>query len=235
MVKISLVCPSAHAAACCRMRLTMAASPFCRHHYDSGAHEGIGFYAEERFKCLGQAVSEAQSIWRRPGRLPAVAVDSAAAAQVASFMSSATSLPGTLPYSWYSDPKVLAREHEQIFRRRWQYVGHSGQVPRPGCLSPSRAGDVPVLLVRDHAGEIRAYANVCRHRGARLVARDAERATIQCPYHAWTYGLDGCLRSAPRSHGEAGFEADGRAARSRSTADLIAVPRLQIRGRPTRA
>ena len=112
----------------------------------------------------------------------------------------------TLPYSWYSDPDVLRREQERIFRRRWQYVGHAGRVPEPGCLAPARAGDVPVLLVRDRDGDLRAYLNVCRHRGARLVAEDTQRATIQCPYHAWTYELDGRLRSAPRSQLESDFE-----------------------------
>ena len=112
----------------------------------------------------------------------------------------------TLPYFWYTDPQLLAREQERIFRRRWQYVGHLGQVPEPGCLAVARAGDVPVLLVRNSHGDVRAFLNVCRHRGMRLVVADAKRATIQCPYHAWTYDLDGRLRSAPRSGSEPDFD-----------------------------
>lgn len=114
----------------------------------------------------------------------------------------------TLPYAWYSDPDVLARERERIFARRWQYVGHTGQVPEPGSLASGRAGQVPVLLVRDGEGELRAFLNVCRHRGAQLVEGQVRRSTIQCPYHAWTYELDGQLRSAPRSDGEPGFDPD---------------------------
>lgn len=114
----------------------------------------------------------------------------------------------TLPYAWYSDPDVLAREREGIFTRRWQYVAHTGQVPEPGSLAAGRAGHVPVLLVRDGEGELRTFLNVCRHRGAQLVDGEVRRSTIQCPYHAWTYELDGRLRSAPRSEGEACFEPD---------------------------
>jgi choline monooxygenase len=73
-------------------------------------------------------------------------------------------------------------------------------------MAASRAADVPVLLVRDREGSLRAFLNVCRHRGAQLVDGQLRRATIQCPYHAWTYDLDGTLRSAPRSDREACFD-----------------------------
>lgn len=114
----------------------------------------------------------------------------------------------TLPYAWYSDPDVLDRERERIFARRWQYVGHTGQVSEPGSVASVRAGHVPVLLVRDGERKLRAFLNVCRHRGAQLVDEEARRSTIQCPYHAWTYELDGRLRSAPRSDGEPCFDRD---------------------------
>jgi len=114
--------------------------------------------------------------------------------------------PATLPFDWYADPAVLRHELARIFRRRWQYVGHVGTVPEPGTLAACRAGDVPVLLVRDREGALRAFLNVCRHRGSQLVEGQARRATIQCPYHAWTYELDGRLRSAPRSEREPAFE-----------------------------
>lgn len=112
----------------------------------------------------------------------------------------------TLPYAWYSDPTALVREQERIFRRRWQYAGHIGQVSDPGSLATARAGDIPVLLVRDHDHVLRAFLNVCRHRGTQLVEEDGARSTIQCPYHAWTYDLDGRLRSAPRSQAERDFD-----------------------------
>jgi choline monooxygenase len=112
----------------------------------------------------------------------------------------------TLPWSWYVDPDVLQLEHERIFRRYWQYVGRLDEISEPGSFHTSRAGDVPVLLVRDREGELRAFLNVCRHRGSIVCKGSGRRETIQCPYHAWTYGLDGRLLKAPRSDREGGFD-----------------------------
>jgi phenylpropionate dioxygenase-like ring-hydroxylating dioxygenase large terminal subunit len=114
----------------------------------------------------------------------------------------------TLPYAWYSEPEVLRREQERIFARSWQYVCPAGRVAEAGSYAAVRAGHVPVLLARDGAGELRGFVNVCRHRGSVLVDEDGRRGTIQCPYHAWTYDLDGSLRAAPRSACEPGFEPD---------------------------
>ena len=65
---------------------------------------------------------------------------------------------------------------------------------------------MPVVAVRDGEGELRTFVNVCRHRGAEVAVGAGHRETLQCPYHAWTYGLDGCLRAAPRSDLEPGFD-----------------------------
>jgi choline monooxygenase len=105
----------------------------------------------------------------------------------------------TLPWNWYFEPEILHREQEAIFRRTWQYVGHLGQVADPGTYFASRAGDVPVVVTQARDGELRAFLNVCRHRGSVVADGEGARETLQCPYHAWTYGLDGSLRSAPRS------------------------------------
>jgi len=105
----------------------------------------------------------------------------------------------TLPYSWYTDPQVLARELERIFSPAWQYVGHVGELPEPGTFTTARAGRTPVVVTRARDGELRAFLNVCRHRGFPVAEGCGRRETIQCPYHAWTYGLDGSLRSAPRA------------------------------------
>jgi phenylpropionate dioxygenase-like ring-hydroxylating dioxygenase large terminal subunit len=105
----------------------------------------------------------------------------------------------TLPWSWYFDPEILRLEQDAIFRRTWQYVGHLGQVAEPGSFFAGRAGDVPVVVTRAQDGELRAFLNVCRHRGTVIVEGQGSRASLQCPYHAWTYGLDGALRAAPRS------------------------------------
>ena len=114
----------------------------------------------------------------------------------------------TLPYSWYADPAVAAAEREQIFRRSWQYVGHLGELDGPGSMFPTQVGGLPLVVVLDREGELRAFLNVCRHRGTVLVDEPQRRGTIQCPYHAWTYGLDGSLRGAPRSKEEPDFDMD---------------------------
>jgi choline monooxygenase len=113
----------------------------------------------------------------------------------------------TLPYGWYTDPEILRRERERIFRPAWQYVGHTGQLPQPGYFA-TRVGQTPVVVTRDREGALRGFVNVCRHRGFVIADGEQRRETLQCPYHAWTYGLDGRLRTAPRSEEEADFPQD---------------------------
>jgi choline monooxygenase len=113
----------------------------------------------------------------------------------------------TLPATWYTDPAYYAREQERIFRRTWQYVGLTEQVANPGDFFTARAGDVPVIVARDQQGALRGHVNVCRHRGSQLVnAEQGNRATLQCGYHAWTYNLDGSLRTAPGIRDEPDFD-----------------------------
>src|SRR5689334_16248021 len=106
---------------------------------------------------------------------------------------------GTLPWSWYSDPELLRHEQEHIFRRGWQYAGPVEHAAQPGDFFTCSVGDVPVVVTRDAAGELHALLNVCRHRGSIVAQGSGNRATLQCPYHAWTYELDGRLRAAPRA------------------------------------
>jgi phenylpropionate dioxygenase-like ring-hydroxylating dioxygenase large terminal subunit len=113
----------------------------------------------------------------------------------------------SLPWTWYSDPEALRREGERIFARSWQYVGHTGQLADGSYLAAS-AGQIPVVVTRARDGHLRAFLNVCRHRGHVVVEGAGRRETLQCPYHAWTYGLDGRLRAAPRSDREPGFGAE---------------------------
>jgi choline monooxygenase len=112
----------------------------------------------------------------------------------------------TLPFAWYSDEEQLRRERALIFARTWQYGGRADQVAEPGSYLATDAGGVPILVTRDRDGELRAFVNVCRHRGAVLMDGCGSRNTLQCHYHAWTYDLDGSLRNAPRSDRESGFE-----------------------------
>jgi choline monooxygenase len=112
----------------------------------------------------------------------------------------------TLPAKWYTDPTLLAREKERIFAANWNYVGRAEQVAKSGDFLTCRLGEAPVVIVRDETGTLRAYANVCGHRGSELVLeKSGTRRTLQCHYHAWTWGLDGVLRAAPRCHEQAGF------------------------------
>ena len=113
----------------------------------------------------------------------------------------------TLPWTWYADPQVLRREQQRIFGHAWQYVGHGGQVAEPGSFFASSAGQIPVVVTRARDGELRAFINVCRHRGFTVAEGEGSRETLQCRYHAWTYELDGRLRAAPRSAREPGFDA----------------------------
>jgi phenylpropionate dioxygenase-like ring-hydroxylating dioxygenase large terminal subunit len=112
----------------------------------------------------------------------------------------------TLPAEWYTDPKRFAREMDRVFATSWNYLGRVEQVAKAGDFLTGRVGEVPVVVVRDEAGMLRAYANVCGHRGSELVlAKSGNRRTLQCHYHAWTWDLDGTLRAAPHCEEQLGF------------------------------
>jgi choline monooxygenase len=113
----------------------------------------------------------------------------------------------TLPASWYADPTALALERERIFARTWQYAGCVAQLPDHGSYFTTQAGHIPAVVLRDGGGGLRAFVNVCRHRGHLVATGAGCQRSLQCPYHAWTYGLDGSLRRAPRSEREPGFDA----------------------------
>jgi Rieske 2Fe-2S family protein len=107
-------------------------------------------------------------------------------------------LARTLPGRFYHDPDVWQREQDRLFGRLWVAVGRADQLPAPRRYRTVRVGDESVLLVRDDGGALRAFLNVCRHRGAQLCPAGAgQTRTLQCRYHAWTYGLDGRLLRAP--------------------------------------
>ena len=81
-----------------------------------------------------------------------------------------------------------------------------GELDGPGSFFPTEVGGLPVVVTLDRDSQLRGFLNVCRHRGTVVVDVAQRRGTMQCPYHAWTYGLDGSLRAAPRTAGESGFE-----------------------------
>ncbi|MBA3336664.1 MAG: aromatic ring-hydroxylating dioxygenase subunit alpha [Chloroflexia bacterium] len=112
----------------------------------------------------------------------------------------------TLPASWYTDPEIFRREQASIFRRSWQYAGHTAQLAAPGDYFTLDIGAIPVVVLRDREGTLRAFVNVCRHRGHQVAHGQGNARALQCPYHAWTYRLDGTLRAAPRSDREPTFD-----------------------------
>ncbi|MEV7869382.1 aromatic ring-hydroxylating dioxygenase subunit alpha [Streptomyces sp. NPDC088124] len=111
----------------------------------------------------------------------------------------APSLISTLPGPCYTDPAIFALEQERIFESLWFCAVRGSDLAGPGAFRTVRIGRESVLVTRNRKGELRAFLNVCRHRGARLCTEGSGevRRTLQCPYHAWTYDLDGRLIAAP--------------------------------------
>ncbi|MFG3098848.1 aromatic ring-hydroxylating dioxygenase subunit alpha [Streptomyces sp. NPDC048202] len=109
------------------------------------------------------------------------------------------SLIATLPGRYYTDPEVFRREQEALLESMWFCAVRSADLDRPGAFRTVQVGRESVLVTRDRTGALRAFLNVCRHRGARLCTEESGevRRSLQCPYHAWTYGLDGKLVAAP--------------------------------------
>jgi Rieske 2Fe-2S family protein len=111
-----------------------------------------------------------------------------------------------LPRAAYTSQRVFAFEQERFFAGSWTCVGREGDLEATGAQRAVRVGGAGVLLVRGTDGRARAFANTCRHRGHELlgVGEQTARRTVLCPYHAWTYDLDGSLRVAPgfREHTE---------------------------------
>jgi phenylpropionate dioxygenase-like ring-hydroxylating dioxygenase large terminal subunit len=103
---------------------------------------------------------------------------------------------GAIATARYTDPAFAALEHERLWSRVWQVAGREEQVAAPGEVLEYRIGDASVLVARDHDGALHAMRNACRHRGSPLVQDHAHvDDCLQCPYHGWTYELDGRLRS----------------------------------------
>lgn len=109
----------------------------------------------------------------------------------------------------YFDPQRYERELERIWYRNWIYAGRSSEIRRPRSFRVFELGDQKVLLVRDDAGELRGFHNTCRHRGAALCRENEgvmRSGSIVCPYHAWTYSLQGNLERTSSKRHALGFE-----------------------------
>jgi Rieske 2Fe-2S family protein len=113
------------------------------------------------------------------------------------------SLRETLPGRYYTDPAIFAAEQALVFETGWIAAVLAADIPRAGDFETVEVGRESVIVARGRDGAIHAYLNVCRHRGARLCTQDkgSVRRTFACPYHAWTYGLDGSLVTAPNIAG----------------------------------
>jgi Rieske 2Fe-2S family protein len=117
----------------------------------------------------------------------------------------------TLPRQYFISQEVFRAERERIFAQSWLLAGHASQLAEPGSYFLFELDCESVIVVRDRqagGGEIRAFHNHCRHRGSRLCQEQTGTLgqALQCPYHAWTYGLDGALRAAPNMKEVAGFD-----------------------------
>jgi Rieske 2Fe-2S family protein len=113
----------------------------------------------------------------------------------------------TLPQRYFVSAELFEEELEKIFARHWVLVGHQSEAARPGDFFVTKVAGESLILVRDKSEQVRAFYNVCRHRGTRLCEDErGHGATIQCPYHAWTYGLDGRLVGAPHMDEVKGFK-----------------------------
>ncbi|WP_084037459.1 aromatic ring-hydroxylating oxygenase subunit alpha [Haloechinothrix halophila] len=111
----------------------------------------------------------------------------------------AGSLIRTLPGNTYVDPSIFELEQIKIFESMWFCAVRGADLPKPGDFRTVQIGRESVLVTRSRDGSLRAFLNICRHRGARLCVEEtgSVKRSFQCPYHAWTYGLDGKLIAAP--------------------------------------
>lgn len=103
----------------------------------------------------------------------------------------------SLEQPFYIDPDYYKADLELIWYRDWLFAGHDCEIPKPGGFFTMQVGDYPVIVVRGKDGQIRAFHNSCRHRGSRVCTKDhGSSARLVCPYHQWTYDLDGSLMYA---------------------------------------
>jgi Rieske 2Fe-2S family protein len=140
----------------------------------------------------------------------------------------------TLPGRYYAAPEVYAAEQERIFGERWVCVGRGEQAAGPGAYFLVELAGESLIVVRDSAGRLHAHFNVCRHRGTRMCEQPKGRfgETIQCPYHAWTYGLDGRLVAARHMQDAPGFRKEDWPLRSAAVAEWDGFVFVSLAERP---
>ncbi len=113
----------------------------------------------------------------------------------------------TIPSAWYTDPRVFELERATVFTRNWQLAARLDQVAESGKYVTTNLGGDPIVVVRGTDGELRGFFNVCRHHAAEVATGSEGTAKVlRCPYHGWTYGLDGALRGMPEFDSVCGFD-----------------------------
>jgi len=113
----------------------------------------------------------------------------------------------TIPASWYVDPRIFDLERQTVFARTWQMVGSVDQVRNPGEYITCDVADNPLLVIRGNDGVLRAFFNVCRHHAAAVATgSEGQVSSLRCPYHGWTYSLDGELKGTPDFGGVCNFD-----------------------------
>lgn len=111
-----------------------------------------------------------------------------------------------LPPHYYVSDEAYRDEVNRLFTQQWLGIGRSDLVKQPGDYTTLTITGVPVIVVRDSDNQLRCYGNTCRHRGARLLEGSGECRQIRCPFHSWTYGLDGLLKGASHLEEAQGFK-----------------------------
>ncbi len=115
--------------------------------------------------------------------------------------------PNEVHRDLYRDPELFDLEMEQLWRRTWLYVGHDSQIPDPGDFYTTQLAREPVIMLRSSDGAVRVLPNRCAHKGSRLASAvhgKCSGGTLRCPYHGWTYRLDGKIRTIPLKSGYEG-------------------------------
>ena len=113
----------------------------------------------------------------------------------------------TIPAAWYLDERIEDLERDQVFGRSWIAVGRADQVSEPGQFFTVELAGEPLVVVRGTDGELRAFYNVCRHHAAAVASVPCGIVPhLRCPYHGWTYGLDGSLKGTPEFAGVCNFD-----------------------------
>lgn len=109
----------------------------------------------------------------------------------------------SLEQPFYNDPDLFRIDMEEIFAKEWLFAGLTCEIPKKGNFITLDIGDNPVTIVRGNNGEVNAFHNVCRHRGSKICLKHrGKTAKLVCPYHQWTYELDGSLIYAGSEMGE---------------------------------